>query len=151
MRLARRRTAALLALPGQARSRGVTHGAFTRLVPLIDVGDARPPVPEADRAGIRCAALTLAQDDRARRNPGDRRPNARARRAAPNTLSAAGITLPNRGMDISRADSSARGDAVRQIGLDRARFVRNARDGSHPWNGDPLILGDTRYCDILNR
>jgi len=145
-------SATALSGPAMTQTRGRTHEALHRLIPLIDVYDARTTSPEFDVAGIRCAAMTLAQDDWAQRNrrAGVSRPNARAMRDAQHNLTAAEITRRNRGIEYSTAYVTTAEDARRVHGLYTARFASNAGDGSHPWLGDPLLVGDAMYCGHLN-
>lgn len=155
--LPRLRTALMAALalwaplvPAEAQQ-ARTHAALTELVPLLEVYDARRDSPAYDVAGIRCGGLTVAQQDWAERNPGTRGPSRAALRASELNLTRAELARQQAGQPVSRAYASTRDDVLRVIGLYRARFEQNARDGSHPWNGDPLITGDTTYCDMLNR
>lgn len=128
----------------------LAHPALGQLIPLIEVYDARRASPEFDVAGIRCSGLWLAQDAWADAHHGRGRPT-RVRMADvdPN-LTRAEIVRRGGGMDVSRAYASTRDDVLRVIDLYSQRF--RARDNGEglPWSGDPLIRGDTTYCDLLN-
>lgn len=138
----------LLALAGPAGAQ--THAALTRLTPLPEVYATARPTPEFDVAGIRCAALVLAQDDWARARGGERRASARAMRDAQHNLTASEITRRNRGQSYAAAMTSTRDDARRVHALYIARFAQNAEGAGHPWRGDPVITADTTYCGFLN-
>lgn len=128
------------------------HPALTELVPLTEVFDARRPgLPGFDVAGIRCAALTLAQDRWARVNPF-------AGSIPPAALAAAEANLASAALDrqqrLRQGAAAARGgvqtDADRLKALYLARFDARARADGHPWRNDSLIARDTTYCEFLN-
>lgn len=142
-----------LALPTPAAAEPeAVHPALARLVPLVEVYDARRPgAPGYDVAAIRCAALTFAQDEHAARTSGLPRPAPAALQEARAMLAGAEADRRQRlRQPPARAAASTRADVGRVVGLYLAQFARNAGAGRHPWQGDDLIGRDMLYCGFLN-
>lgn len=123
--------------------------ALEKLVPLLEVYDARKASPGFDVAGIRCAGLFAAQSEWARKNPGAGRPSKARMQDVEDNLTRAEVHRRKNGQDIVQAQESTKADVLRVIGLYTARFRSNTSGGGHPWQADGLIRGDTGYCDIL--
>lgn len=133
-----------------AAAPAAAHPALDRLIPLIEVYDARlADTPEFDVAGIRCAALFIAQQLWSESHGGEGRPSAARLADIERNLTQAELARRDEGMGLSRAYSTTLDDARRVIDLYSAHFrVRETGEGL-PWQGDPLISGDTNYCDLL--
>jgi hypothetical protein len=142
--------AASLSAPAAAQSR--PHPALAALVPLTDVYDARQTgLPGFDVAGIRCAALTMAQDIWSRANPFAGRVDPAALRAAELNLSGAEADRRLRlRLTAPRAAATTREDVLRVQSLYLQHFDGNARAGRHPWQGDTLVDRDATYCGFLD-
>jgi hypothetical protein len=126
------------------------HPALRKLVPLLEVFAAGKPVPGYDVAGLRCAGLLLAQYDWAERHPGVSSPSRDEMRQADLMLEASEQQRLNDGLDLVQAHVTVEREARRVWQLYQRQFARNDRQGRHPWQDDPLILGDSRFCAALS-
>lgn len=127
------------------------HPALRRLFPLLEVFAAGKAAPGYDVAGLRCAGLLLAQNDWAARHPGVTPPEDRDMQQADLMLEASEQERLNNGMDLAKAHVSIEREARRVWRLYERHFASNARQGRHPWQDDPLIIGDSRFCAALYR
>ena len=143
------RAAALAAAALAPAPQALAHEALHTLVPLIEVYSATQPSPEFDVAGVRCAALYMAQQDWAKSRPGTPRPSKAQLRDIEANLTAAEQTRRNAGLSLVAAQESIKADVLRVFALYKAHFDRTRHDNKSPWTGDPLLRGDMRYCDLL--
>ena len=128
-----------------------SHPALRSLVPLVEVFAAGQPIPGYDVAGLRCAGLRLAQDDWTRRNPGVAGPTATEMAEVDLMLQASENHRLSEGGELGRVHVSLERDARRVWRLYLRRFDANLRKAGHPWQGDPLVTGDTGFCKALAR
>jgi hypothetical protein len=126
------------------------HPALRKLVPLLEVFAAGKPVPGYDVAGLRCAGLLLAQYDWAERHPGVAAPSRDEMRQADLMLEASEQQRLNDGLDLVQAHVTVEREAKRVWKLYQRQFARNEGQGRPPWQDDPLILGDSRFCAALS-
>lgn len=126
------------------------HPALRKLVPLLEVFAAGKPVPGYDVAGLRCAGLLLAQYDWAQRHSEVPAPSQAQMRQADLMLEASEQQRLNDGLDLVQAHVTIEREAKRVWQLYQRHFARNDRQGRHPWQDDPLILGDSRFCAALS-
>jgi hypothetical protein len=140
----------VLAMPGTATAEP-NHPALRALVPLQEVFAADRKTPAYDVAGLRCAGLLLAKHDWAMRHSGVAAPTDAEMAEADLMLEASEQQRLNDGMDLVRAHVSIERDARRVWRLYERQFARNDRKNGHPWQDDPLIIGDSRFCAALYR
>ncbi len=119
------------------------------LVSLIDIYGPNGTEQDFDVAGIRCAALTAAQDNWNRAH-GARGMPADAMEQVQVNLTLAEQERLNQGMDRVRAMTSVQEDMFRVIDLYTARFEAIGRERA-PWEIEQLLQGDMAYCEALNR
>jgi hypothetical protein len=135
-----------LVLPARAEP---NHPALRSLLPLLEVFAAGQDIPSYDVAGLRCAGLRLAQADRAGRTPGIAGPTDAEMAEVDLMLEASEQQRLNEGMELGRAHVSIEREARRLWRLYDRRFAENLRKRGHPWDGDPLVTGDMRFCERL--
>jgi hypothetical protein len=119
------------------------------LVSLIDIYGPNGTEHDFDVAGIRCAALTAAQDNWNRAH-GARGMPADAMEQVQVNLTLAEQERLNEGVDRVRAMTSVQNDMFRVIDLYTARFEAIGRERA-PWEIEQMLQGDMAYCEALNR
>lgn len=126
----------------------VAADPFRDPIPLIEIFGAES-IPGFDVAGIRCAALVVAQDEWVKANRSGQRPARAQMQAVELNLTLAEQHRLNAGADIVAAQETTRADVLAAIDMYTARFAANAGRG-HPWRDDLMVRGDTAYCDLVN-
>jgi hypothetical protein len=126
------------------------HPALRSLLPLVEVYAAGKAAPAFDVAGIRCAALLIAQHDWAQEAGGDvDGPGKAGMQEADRLLEASEQQRLNDGIDLVRAHVTIERETARVLRLYTRQFRRNAGSGRHPWEGDALLHGDLSFCAAL--
>ncbi len=131
-----------------APAAALAQDPFREPLPLVEIFGAGSDTG-FDLAGIRCAALVVAQEEWVKAHGTGQRPTRAQMQSVELNLTLAEQHRLNAGVDIVAAQETTRADVLAAMAMYTSRFAANAGSG-HPWRGDRMVGGDAAYCDILN-